>query len=118
MRSSYDAVVIGSGFGGAVAGCRLAQAGLNVAILERGRLGREAQFCYPNIAVDFSTPGVAHRNKFGVEQSGCTYCGECDIGCNVLAKNTLDLNYLAIAEHRGAYVAPLCEVVRIEHDGA
>ena len=37
MRSSYDAVVIGSGFGGAVAGCRLAQARLNVAILERGR---------------------------------------------------------------------------------
>ena len=31
MRSSYDAVVIGSGFGGAVAGCRLAQAGLNIA---------------------------------------------------------------------------------------
>jgi len=83
-----------------------------------GRLGREAQFCYPNIAVDFSTPGVAHRNKFGVEQSGCTYCGECDIGCNVLAKNTLDLNYLAIAEQRGADVAPLCEVVCIERDGA
>jgi len=37
MRSSYDAVVIGSGFGGAVAGCRLAQAGRSVAILERGR---------------------------------------------------------------------------------
>src|SRR5262245_1153349 len=33
----YDAVTIGTGFGGAVAACRLAQAGLSVAILERGR---------------------------------------------------------------------------------
>ena len=37
MRQSYDAVVIGTGFGGAVAACRLAQAGLSVGILERGR---------------------------------------------------------------------------------
>jgi cholesterol oxidase len=81
------------------------------------RLGCEAKFCYPNIAVDFSAPGVARRNKFGVEQSGCTYCGEYDIGCNVLAKNTRGLNYLAIAEQRGADVAPLSEVVRIERDG-
>lgn len=37
MRKRYDAIVIGSGFGGAVAACRLAQAGLRVAVLERGR---------------------------------------------------------------------------------
>src|SRR5260370_12122746 len=37
IRPSYDAVVIGTGFGGAVAACRLAQAGLSVAVLERGR---------------------------------------------------------------------------------
>ena len=37
IRPSYDAVVIGTGFGGAVAACRLAQAGLSVAVIERGR---------------------------------------------------------------------------------
>lgn len=34
---SYDAIVIGSGFAGAVSACRLAEAGLSVCILERGR---------------------------------------------------------------------------------
>ena len=37
-----DAIVIGSGFGGAITACRLAQAGLAVHILERGRRFRPA----------------------------------------------------------------------------
>src|ERR1700722_16176275 len=37
MRANYDAIVIGSGFGGSVAACRLAQAGRSVAVFERGR---------------------------------------------------------------------------------
>jgi cholesterol oxidase len=37
MRAAYDAVVIGSGFGGSVAACRLAQAGFSVGVFERGR---------------------------------------------------------------------------------
>jgi cholesterol oxidase len=33
----FDVIVIGSGYGGAIAGCRLAEGGYKVLILERGR---------------------------------------------------------------------------------
>ncbi len=230
VKDVYGAVVIGSGFGGAVAACRLAQAGIDVAVLERGKrypkparsranykdlaagwmwsygqglfdvkplhemqvvqaagwgggsliyanvhlrpvedvfasgwpkdydrdqldpyydlvgymldikpittitknpggvlppktllmrriageLGRADQFCYPNIAVELEHAGETKPNKFGFPQGGCTQCGECDVGCNVHAKNTLDHNYLALAERAGADVATLAEVCRIE----
>jgi cholesterol oxidase len=41
MQPSYDAIVVGSGFGGGIAACRLAEAGHRVCVLERGkRFGR------------------------------------------------------------------------------
>lgn len=42
--------------------------------------------------------GTQETNRHGVVQTSCTYCAECNIGCNVRSKNTLDLNYLHVAE--------------------
>jgi cholesterol oxidase len=221
-KEAYEAIVVGTGFGGAVASCRLAQAGVDVGVLERGRrfplggfprhtvradlldwrhggpyeirpftdvfivqgagygggsliyanvqirppadvfatgwpagysrasldayydlvahmldilpvaadpatgqlpsktrqmeaavsrLGRKAQSFRPNLAVRFEGAGEPPApNKFGAMQSGCLHCGDCDIGCNVGAKNTLDLNYLHVAEQQGADVATEAEV--------
>lgn len=224
-RDRYEALVIGSGFGGAVTACRLAQAGVDVAIVERGRrwrpgsfprdlskldsgwlwlcnyglydarplndilavqaagygggslvyanvavrpppevfsswpapysrqmldpyfdlaahmlevqpvgadpttgrpppktafmaeaarrTGNAGGFFEPNLTVTFADHGPEQVNRFGVPQRGCTFVGECDIGCNVGAKNSLDHNYLSVAESHGATVATLTEAVHI-----
>lgn len=49
----------------------------------------------------------AWTNDQGVQQGTCVHCGNCCIGCQVKAKNTLDLNYLAWAEKKGAEIRPL-----------
>lgn len=40
----------------------------------------------------------------------CLLDGECDIGCNAGAKNSLDHTYLSAAKHAGAQIRTLCEV--------
>jgi cholesterol oxidase len=76
------------------------------------------EFLYPNLAVRFKGdfPGHQTLNRQGVLQSRCTKCGECDLGCNIHAKNTLDLNYLARArctEDTPAEIRTEAEVLRV-----
>ncbi|MCB0415406.1 MAG: GMC family oxidoreductase [Bdellovibrionales bacterium] len=51
---------------------------------------------FPHLAVRFKGdfPGHQQKNIHGSLQSKCNKCGECDIGCNSGAKNTLDHNYI------------------------
>jgi cholesterol oxidase len=44
VKPSYNAIVVGSGFGGGIAACRLAEAGKTVCLLERGRRFGRADF--------------------------------------------------------------------------
>ncbi|MFL6697408.1 MAG: GMC oxidoreductase [Vitreoscilla sp.] len=58
---------------------------------------------------------VFRPNQHGALQGTCAHLGNCDVGCDVLAKNTLDLNYLYVAEERHkADVRSSCLVDRIE----
>ncbi|MDQ3230499.1 MAG: GMC oxidoreductase, partial [Pseudobdellovibrionaceae bacterium] len=45
-------------------------------------------------------PGLQETNRYGALQSSCNYCAECDVGCNVQAKNSTDMNYLHVAEKK------------------
>src|SRR5262249_18126704 len=54
-------------------------------------------------------------NAQGRPQGTCVHLGNCDLGCDVRAKNTLDLNYIPAAEDRGAEVRSLHLVRSVRH---
>src|SRR4051794_4185340 len=86
-------------------------------------LGLEWQL--PPLAVSFASPGQPPipgaplhepdgENLHHRPRRTCRLCGECDIGCNDGAKNTLDLTYLSRAVQHGAQIRTLCEARRID----
>ena len=78
----------------------------------------------PTLAVTFADPGhdpvpgepihdengATTDNLHHRTRSTCRLCGECDLGCNYGSKNTLDYNYLTLAEKYGAVLRDRCEV--------
>lgn len=86
-------------------------------------LGRAEHFRTTDVAVYFGEPDVEVPDPYfageGPARVGCTFCGACMTGCRVGAKNTLDRNYLYLAEKRGVQVRPETEVkaVREQPDG-
>ncbi|MFC4562343.1 GMC oxidoreductase [Nocardiopsis mangrovi] len=68
----------------------------------------------PNLAVTFGDPDTWRPNTHGVARRGCAFVGECVIGCNHGAKNTLDTSYLAVAEASGAEAVTDAQVQLIE----
>ncbi|MGW2228985.1 GMC oxidoreductase [Streptomyces formicae] len=52
----------------------------------------------------------------GPSRRACTECGECMTGCRHGAKNTLNENYLYLAEKAGAVVHPMTSVVAVTED--
>ncbi len=71
-------------------------------------LGRAEHHRPTEVGVWFGEPGVETPDPYfggeGPPRSGCTLCGACMTGCRHGAKNTLDRNYLYLAEKRGAGV--------------
>jgi cholesterol oxidase len=74
----------------------------------------------PDLAVTFANEGEApvpgepireeHPNLHGRTRYTCRLVGECDVGCNYGAKNSLDYTYLSEAQRLGAQLRARCEV--------
>lgn len=56
-------------------------------------------------------------NPHGVKQGTCNHCGFCCSGCKLKAKNTLDYNYLAVAESNDAKILTLHIARHVEKSG-
>ncbi len=87
------------------------------------KIGKADQFEPTEVAVFFGEPGKEvpdpYFNGQGPARSGCTFCGGCMTGCRHNAKNTLDKNYLFLAEKQGAKVQAESEVYDVQPlDGA
>jgi cholesterol oxidase len=86
------------------------------------KLGREDHVHPTTVSVYFGEPGKTVPDPYfggeGPERTGCTQCGGCMLGCRHGAKNTLDKNYLYLAEKRGARVVAETEVTAIRPDPA
>lgn len=72
------------------------------------RMGVADTYRPTEVGVYFGKPGESAPDPYfggvGPERSGCTLCGGCMVGCRHGAKNTLDRNYLYLAEQAGATV--------------
>ena len=80
-------------------------------------MGRESTYHPTEVGVFFGEPGETSPDPYfdgeGPERTGCNQCGGCMTGCRYNAKNTLDKNYLYLAEKKGVTVVPETEVTDI-----
>ncbi len=85
------------------------------------KIGRELRgedtFHINEVGVYFGEPGKRapdpYFNGEGPQRTGCTFCRACMTGCRDGGKNTLDKNYLYLAEKRGVRILPETEVTGV-----
>lgn len=87
-------------------------------VREVGRdLGREHAFGPSDVGIYFGEAGKTASDPYfsgeGPERTGCIQCGACMIGCRHNAKNSLDRNYLHLAEARGLTIEADTEVTGV-----
>jgi len=89
-------------------------------------MNMEDKFEHTNVSVYFGKKGVTAKDPYfngeGPDRSGCTFCGACMTGCKENAKNSLDKNYLYLAQKNGATILAEQEVYNVvpidKKDGA
>lgn len=87
-------------------------------------LSREKTYQPTQVGVYFGEPGRTVPDPYfdgeGPDRVGCIECGGCMVGCPHNAKNSLDKNYLYLAEKRGVEILPeteVCDIRERRHGG-
>jgi cholesterol oxidase len=82
------------------------------------KLQMEDKFDATNVAVYFGEENVTKPDPYfdgdGPDRTGCNYCGACMTGCRNNSKNTLDKNYLYLAQTYGAEILAEQEVFDVQ----
>jgi len=82
------------------------------------QMGIEDQFRPTKVAVYFGEAGRTVKDPYfegkGPDRTGCVYCGGCMLGCRFNSKNTLDKNYLWLAQQLGAEIKAESEVMDVQ----
>lgn len=85
------------------------------------KIGKEDSFEPTNVAVYFGESGKTVSDPYfkgkGPSRTGCIHCGQCMTGCRHNAKNTLDKNYLHLAQQLGTEILAEKEVVDVRPKG-
>lgn len=81
-------------------------------------MGSAHNFGATPVGIYFGAPAQTAPDPYfggaGPARTGCRFCGGCLTGCPHGSKNSLDYNYLYLAQRQGASVLPERQVVRIE----
>ncbi|KAJ0972728.1 hypothetical protein J5N97_020687 [Dioscorea zingiberensis] len=82
---SYDVIVVGSGYGGSVAACRLSMAGASVCLIEKGKQWGAQDFPTNSFnilaasKVEFRKWGLGFGSDKALFQAGCFVKTECEV---------------------------------------
>ena len=82
------------------------------------KINKSDSFSTVDVGIFFNKSGEKAKDPYfdgkGPDRNGCVLCGGCMVGCRYNAKNTLDKNYLYLAEKLGVQIAPEKEVLYIK----
>jgi cholesterol oxidase len=85
-------------------------------------LGVADTFHPTQVGVFFGEPGKTVPDPYfggvGPDRAGCIFCAQCLTGCPHNAKNTIERNYLYLAEKAGTQVHPMTTVVDVRESPA
>ncbi len=119
LRPAYDAIVIGSGYGGGVAASRLARLGLSVAVLERGREILPGEFPTTLNAARKDLQVQSKRGRLGSQTALFDMHTGDDIhvlvGCGLGGTSLINANVCLVPEGRVLSDTRWPEGIRVDH---